>query len=349
MPTPKRTPAQPCPPSTCKDSYVVLTGAGKSGSKRVLKLFDLSPQTHCRCEPNEVPGSPLAEMPGRRSLQADSAEHLDATWDDAITTTAERISGRDRQPTPPKHHLWRWSRRLQLYRLIKHRKLRRLLGREMASPQGAEWQFPRWLGDRCALARATPVLKISMAPGWIAWLLQHRPNARVVNIVRHPGAYLHSHIGRWLKVADPEDNRRRNRDRLHAVAHHDPQWTGPTQRIDSMCAIESELWYWRYVYESLHAPGSKRSNYLLLRDEEVVADPGAAAKRLYAFAGLDCAAALTTYVAKMAPHWQDRTAPWRQLLEDDHVALVERVLAGSELETWWEPNQVVSLFDYVAY
>ena len=181
------------------------------------------------------------------------------------------------------------------------------------------------------------------------WLLRHRPEARVVNVVRHPAAFLHSHIGRWLAKADPEENARLNRARLHNIAGVDPHWSAHFGEIDDMSAVESELWYWRYVYETIHAAGRDNPRYLLVRDEDIVADPLGTAKRLYQFTGLDWCAAAQTYLERMAAHWQGHTAPWRQLIEHEHIELVERILAGSEIQTWWEPQQVVSKFDYVAY
>ena len=183
-------------------SYVILTGAGKSGSKRALKLFDLSPQTHCRCEPNELVGSPFAALPESQVLRPGIDSAMDAGWDQAVQAAAQRIGNRDHLPSPPKHHLWPWARRLQLYRLIKHGKLRRPLGAVTPALRGSEWLLPRWLGDRAALARATPVLKVSLAPGWMPWVLRHRPEARIVNVVRHPAGFLHSHGGRWLSTVD---------------------------------------------------------------------------------------------------------------------------------------------------
>ena len=73
----------------------------------------------------------------------------------------------------------------------------------------------------------------------------------------------------------------------------------------------------------------------LLRDGLVTA------KRLYQFTGLDWPVSAETYIEKMAAHWQRHAAPWRQLLADEHIAMVERVLDRSTLKTWWDPDQTV--------
>ena len=338
----------PAPGATAMEPYVVLTGAGKSGSKRALAVFDQSPRTHCRCEPNELAGSTFTALPAAQVPCPDGNDALEAHWDDAVGAAAQRMSGRDRQPTPPKHHQKPWARSLRLYRLLKHRTVRRMLGAALPAYRAPDWPYPSWLGNRGALAQATPVLKIALAPAWIPWVLRHRPEARVVSIVRHPGGFLHSHIGRWLAGVDPEENARVNRDRLHRLAEVDPGWAGRVDQIDDMSAVESELWYWRYVYETIHTAGRDSRQYLLVRDEDIVTDPVAAGQRLYRFAGLKWCGRVETYLKQMAAHWQSHSAPWHQLLDNGHVEVVERVLAGSVMQSWWDPGQVVSGFDYVA-
>lgn len=329
---------------------VVITSAGKSGSKRALKVFDLSPQTHCRCEPNALEGSRFDALPSREVLHPGNNEAMALQWDQAVEAAARCIGIRDHLPSPPKRYQWSVARQLRLYRLLKHAKLRRALSIAMPSLRGAEWPLPRWLGSRQALAQAALVLKIGPAAGWVPWLLEYRPQARIINIVRHPGGFLNSYIGRWLTNADRKKNAPRlNRARLHCVARFDRQWARRLDQIDRMSAVEAELWYWRYVYKTIHAAGRDNPQYLLVRDEDLVADPVGTAKRLYQFAGLDWCDSAQTYLEQIAEHWQTRTAPWQELLDDEHAEIVKRVLAGSALQSWWEPDQVVSLYDYVAY
>jgi len=328
---------------------VVITGTGKSGSKRILRIFDLSPVTHCRCEPNELTASPFAALPPSQVLHPGIDEQMDALWDRAVGVAARCMGSRDSLPSPPKHHHWPLARRLQLWRIVKHRKLRRTFGVASPSMRGKEWPLPWWLGSRKALAEALPVLKIGPAVGWVPWLLQHREQTKIVNIVRHPAGFLNSYIGRWLPRIDMEQTTGLNRERLHTIAQFDPGWAGRSEKIDHMSCVESELWYWRYFYETIHAAGCDNENYLMVRDEDIVADPVGTAKRLYQFAGVDWCVSAETYLGQMTDQWQSLATPWRQLLEDEHIELVERVLAGSRMQNWWDPKQTVSRFDYVAY
>ena len=328
---------------------IVITGTGKAGSKRILKIFDLSPQTHCRCEPNELPGSDFADLPPRQVLHPDTDQEMAVCWDKAVRNAARCMGGRDHLPSPAKYHYWPLAQRLQLWRMLKHRKLRRALSVVMPSLRGSEWPLPWWLGSRRTLDEAVTVLKTGPAAGWVPWLLQHRKQTKVVNIVRHPAGFLHSYIGRWLSTADIDRTTRHNRARLHTIAQLDADWPGPVDRIDDMSCIEAELWYWRYFYETVHAAGRQAPQYMLVLDEDIVADPVTSARRLYEFAELDWPDAAQTYLERTAHHWQSCTAVWKQLLDAEQVQLVERVLDGSPMQDWWTPDQRVSRFDYVAY
>ena len=84
------------------DRYIIISGAGKSGSKRILKILDLCPDTHCRCESNSLPGSRFAALPTRDILWPEIDEHMDAGWDGAMEWAATCVGERDHLPTPPK-------------------------------------------------------------------------------------------------------------------------------------------------------------------------------------------------------------------------------------------------------
>jgi hypothetical protein len=306
---------------------VVITSAGKSGSKRALKVFDLSPQTHCRCEPNAIDGSRFAALPPREVLRPGNDPAIGPLWDHAVEAAAQCIGSRDHLPSPPKHHHWPLARQLRLCRILKHGKLRRALSIASPSLRGAEWPLPWWLGSRQTLAQASLVLKIGPAAGWVPWLLRHRPATRIVNIIRHPAGFLNSYNGRWLANADRKKHALRlNRARLHSIARFDRHWADRTDQIERMSAVEAKLWYWRYLYETIDAAGRDNRQYLLVRDEDLVADPVGTSKRLYQFAGLDWCDSAQTYLEQIAKHWQRRTAPWHELLDDEQTEVVERVL-----------------------
>ena len=330
------------------DRYIIVSGAGKSGSKRILKILDLCPATHCRCESNSLPGSPFAALPTRDILWPEIDDRMEAAWDGAVGWAARCVGERDHLPTPPKRHLRPHAQRLQLYRLLKHRRLRTVLSILSPSFRGPEWPVPGWLVDPDALERAVLVLKTGPVPCWVPWVLKHRPQAAIVDVVRHPGGFLHSFKGRWLSNATGDGLAQENRARLRTIAQLEPRWGNCWNGIDRMSGLEAEMWYWRYVYETTYAAGSCSDRYCLVRDEDVIEHPQGVAKRLYDFCGVESCSYAERYLARVAPHWRSRAAPWRELLTPGEVELVERVLAGSVMETWWDRDQVVSLYDYQA-
>jgi len=329
--------------------YVLLVGYGASGTKRVLKIFDLSDRTHCRCEPNRLVGSPLSTLPYQAVLSVSDFSVLDWEWDHAIRWAASRIGERDHLPYPPKRHL-RWlGQRLQIWRLIKHKKVRRTVSLLMPSLRGPEWLVPTWLASSRELSRALPVLKMNKVGTWVPWLLEHKPQAMVVNMVRHPGGFLSSYIHRWIKTQKESEVTRLNRRRLRAIRDADPVWGALFGDVGKMSAKESELWNWRYTCTVSHEGHAGAGNYVLVKDEDVLDDPFAVAKRLYDACGLPWCDYAQQYLDKMDSHWREHSAPWRDLLSKDDTALVERILDGSLMAQWWTPDQVVSRHDYHAY
>ncbi len=329
--------------------YVLVAGAGKSGTKRVLKLFDLSPATHVRCEPNELEGSPFLRLPDYQVPETDAAEQLERGWDAAVEWASVRMGERDRFPKTVKHHIRSRARTLGLHRVVRHGKLRRVAGLVLPSLRGAEWAYPAWLGDRERLREATPVLKIGPAAGWVPWVLENRSRARVVAVIRHPGGFVYSHRKRWLDFQDQQQVARANRERLRRVLALRPGWSLPSAEVDAMSAVETELWFWRYVYEALDRAGRATGRYLRVRDEDVVADPVPTARRLWSFSGVEPAEDAEAYLRRMTDHWREHTAPWRSLLDTSDEHLVDKVLEGSALASLWEADQRVSLPTYRAY
>jgi hypothetical protein len=329
--------------------YLLILGHGKSGSKRLLRLFDVSEWTHCRCEPNELPRSPFRRLWSAHVGGARQEAELEACWDDAVSWASARMGGRDSLPSPRKAFFGGLGYRVGIDRLFKYRRARSLVGLVVPSMRGAEWTVPAWLSDADAFRRALTVLKLGPAPAWAPWVMRNRPEAKVVHVVRHPGGFLHAYRARWLANTDEELTARANRLRLRTIVRDEPAWAPVFGDIDAMNASEAELWFWRYSTETTQRAGGGQSRFRLVRDEDVVARPLEVVRSLYAWSGLRVTEQVEGYVGRMAAQWRDRSAPWRRMLDLADVALVERVLEGSVMHDWWDRDQVVSRCDYVAY
>jgi hypothetical protein len=274
---------------------------------------------------------------------------MESGWDRAVAWSAAHLGERDRVPTPPKDYIYAPARWLQLDRLLRHGKLRRALGVLVPPWRRSEWRLPRLLGSRAGLARAAFVFKVGNAPGWVPWLVEHRPHVPVLWLLRHPGGFLCSYRGRWLRHKDAGETLAASRKRLHEIASTEASWARRFGDIEDMGVEELELWYWIYSNEVIHAAGKGKPHFLSLRDEDIVADPVGTARTVFKACELEWIPRAEAYLERMKPSWQACSAPWRELLAPADVKLVERVLSTSELRDLWQADEVVSGFEYEAY
>jgi hypothetical protein len=331
---------------------VVVHGYGKSGTKRLLRIIDLSSRTHCRNEAPAVDGSPMQELtapPGWWIALPDHQKLLDAKWDDAVRWCALRVGNRDRRAPVRKdhHHPLAWH--LGLTRLLASRKIRRVARVIMPSWGPSEWLLPRCVSDRTTLSRAVPVFKINAAPGFATWVLHNRPSNKVVHIVRHPGAVMHSWSVRLLAHTGYDTVRGDNLERLRTISGLAPSWAERFGDIESMSAEEAEMWFWLYCTETTHHAGSGMDGYELVLDEHVVQDPTSEAQRLFHAIGLPWNRLVERQLAKRASGWKACTACWRDLIAPDQVPLIEKILDRSTVKGWWTKDQVVSRIDYSSH
>jgi hypothetical protein len=244
-----------------------------------------------------------------------------------------------------KHWLKRGRRRAGYFYLRqRYRAVERLLHRR-APMDGRELVFPDWMVDHTRLARSFHVFKLNAAVGYGSWLLRTRPDARVIQIVRHPGGFLKSWLKRWVRGeggmargrANPADPR--DLERLRAAARHDPRWAALFGDIEAMDRAENELWWWRWVNETLYAAGQGRPGYTLVRYEELAHEPLSVAQRVYEACGLAWDATITARVRAIASGAEQIAHAWKDELEPELVAVVEKVLHGSAMEQWWSRTE----------
>ena len=329
--------------------YVLIHGYGKSGTKRLLRIFDFSPITHCRFEPNVPAGSPLHELftqQRRWIVLRDDERLLEEKWDNAVQWSSLRMGVFDRIPPVAKNHHHGLAWYGGLFRLLGSRKVCSIAGFIMPSLRGSEWLIPSWMSNQATLSKAIPVFKLVSSPGIAAWGLKHRPRHKVVHLVRHPGAMMHSWSVRFLAQMDYDRVRRDNLERLRVISQLRPSWAKRFGDVESMSAEEAEMWFWLFSTETTHQAGFGLEQYILVLDEHVVRDTVAVAKRLFQACQLPWSRSVETRLLKRASEWQACTACWRDLLKLDQVSLIERILDRSSIKGWWSENQLVSRIDY---
>lgn len=317
-----------------KRNYVLIAGHGRSGTNFLLQLLDMSSLTHCRNEPDELGSSLLRELPGK-FVYAGAAPSLDEGWDPAVESASESIGIRDHRIPVPKEHFRSLTGR-QGQRLWCSPQMSSLLASMNLFGSRDERRIPIWLGRKAAVRAALPVLKMNQIPGWISWVIPRRSDAKVLHIVRHPGGFLASWKSRYLKSKDREFVTAQNRQRLAEVAVVDPSWGNRWGDPTAMTAEESELWYWRYAAESIHAAGENADNYHLVVYDQLTSEPVEISKEVYRFCELPWRAGHKQMVQEMTRGSQQIASAWRQKLSAADQELVSRILDGSTLASCWD-------------
>jgi hypothetical protein len=113
-----------------------------------------------------------------------------------------------------------------------------------------------------------------------------------------------------------------------------------------MSAEEAELWYWCYMNEAIHEIGVSCSSYNFVLDEDIARDAPTVVDMLMQRCGLTVSSSMIDVMTNVAHKWRDKLCDWHQLLDHNHVKLVDRVLADSSLRQYWGPNELVSGIDY---
>ena len=320
--------------------YALLIGQGRSGTNFLLSLLDQSPATHCRNEPDQLDRSAMSRFGEFRFFVRDAAR-LEAQFDDAVRETAHSVGPRDHMADVDKDWIVRGRRRPGYFYLRqRYRFVERLLRRRLPM-DGRELWLPRWMVDHARLAKSFHVFKLNAAPGVGAWALGARPGARVIQIVRHPGGFAKSWLKRWVRGeggmgrGQGNADALRDEDRLREVARLDPAWARILGDVGAIGRAEGELLWWRYVNETLNRAGHGAPNYHLVLYEDLARDPLRVGRDVFGFCGLPWNDDVARRIGSIAGGAEKIARAWKDELEPELVALVEKVLHGSSMEHWW--------------
>jgi hypothetical protein len=301
----------------------------------VLSLFDASAETLCRNEPNTTfPQGGFGRLPPRWVLGADHDAMLRG-WDAAIREARSHVGARDLPPSGRKHHLRQLPQRLGLSGLPWRRGTGRLLRWLSPSVRSGQWRRSALISDRNRALEAFAVLKINATAGWAAWVLEHRPHVPVFHLVRHPAGALNSYLKRWLSRQDQAAVLADSRLRARQIRELRPDWSDRLERIDSMGVSELEMWWWRYLTESLLDVGANRPGYMRIVFEELAVDPVGLMREAYRRCGLQWTEDVEVRVAATARTSSGIARAWRSDLDAETVRAVERAVGDSPAMALW--------------
>lgn len=218
-----------------------------------------------------------------------------------------------------------------------------MLSKFITGLRGSEWRVPLWMIDEKQLDESLPIFKINNAPGLGIWALRHRPQMRLLHLVRHPGGMLNSWTKRYLSQADSEYVLQHNRDRLKRIIQLAPQWQPRFGDIDAMDLKEAELWYWRYANETLYVEGQQHDQCHTIAYEQLTREPLACARQAFDFVGLAWSPRIEQSVVAMSKDSPQIAKAWHSRLTAEQIDMVHRVLDGSPLQQLWnDPHGAAS-------
>lgn len=328
--------------------YILITGHGRSGTNWLLDIFDASPSTHCRNEPNEVLGSSLEYV---RELWKSprSADKVTALWETKVSIARISSSERDHRIEAPKNHVYTFAQKTGLASLPVRPKFRKVLRQIFPDLRHGEWPVPRWVGDRHMLEKSCTVLKINMLASWfVNWHVDQYSNRPVLHIVRHPAGYLNSSIRRFFSKCSSSQREFEHQfyqRMLRTAIEIAPEWEEIIGDVEALGLYEAVMWFWRVNNEMIFSVSQTRPNYHLLVYEDLVRSPVAVSRTLYEFCNLswsDSIESLITNGLNTSVWGPLKSTPtstakaWKQKLSSAHLQLVEQVLDGSLLKSLWE-------------
>lgn len=319
----------------------LIVGHGGSGTNWLLEIFDQSRSTFCANERNRIAQSLMSELPDPE-IDCGQYAGVEDIWDWVADGTKHRFGERD-PVSQSKDFLYCGLRGKLLYLIRSKRRLRELLSIFNDRLSGPEWQAPQLLVKQDRLDDALLVLKIIRCPALACWLLRHPGNeASVIHILRHPGGALDSWRRRLLNKRNYRLVGINNRNRLEAILRLDKNTTTSTRNKILDCLNEggndvfrSELLYWLYSNEKIHACGNERSNYFLVNYDALAKDPEGIARKVYSFLGLPLDGSVMEEILDKATNSLDISVRWKDSVSPEYRAMLESVLEGSRFESMW--------------
>jgi hypothetical protein len=170
------TPALQPPPAPRR--YVLLSGSGRSGSNNLLDILDCHPDTLCRSEAPDIPGTVMSRLPKGGFRPGDEPEPFTADfperWRAAVVDSGCRNAKRDHFIGDHK----RYFRHPLIARLLQpvfgSGTARRWMARVAPVYGQPEWPIPALYVSPARLAEAVPVFKVGCAAGWIGRVIPSR-------------------------------------------------------------------------------------------------------------------------------------------------------------------------------
>lgn len=310
-----------------QDRYCLIVGHGRSGTNLALDALDLHPMTVCRNEPNEIDGSLFANIPGDLT-EWTQTEEFQSAWTKAVEVSYLRKGNRDRFHN---HHKAFFRNKLSAIiaeSILPRRSFRPLT----AAKSRGEWAVPDIFLNKSILNDIIPVYKILLRPHWITNTHQSSANQYVLHIIRSPLGFINSWYNRYITAnkLNERDVHRANMDSVEVILRRLNGAMRSGWHFSTESLIESELWRWRYMNDTLYSELKMSPRYKLVHYRNLTQSAVDAGREIYDWLGLDRCEWLDEGVKGM----RNTLFPSRHrknLPSDLVLDLAESVLEGSPL------------------
>lgn len=309
--------------------HVIVAGHGRSGTNLALNLLDCSVQTVCRNEPNEIRG--IFDPLGDGYFPPQDPESDARLLSDTLNKARFLNSRRDNPNYAHKPYI-RNADLLRFYVRVRNRLSRH-------APEERERKLPGLLYNYPELDACLPVFKILLWPGRIAATHAHLTGQRVIHVVRDPATFLKSWFTRYVQetAGDPAQVFQDNLPSLQRIL---PAYGKDPARIDTFsekALLESELWRWRYMNETLYAALNRSERYMHVLYQDLVSEPEQCAKKMMTFCELQADPALGSRISRTENIFRpsNSTPPDAGMVAE----VVETVMSGSRLSELFQGQQ----------
>jgi hypothetical protein len=267
-----------------QNPYVLISGKGRSGSNRLLDMFDASRRTVCRSEVNKIPGSAFNGIGGELFPEDFGSAQLDALRG-AIRGAGIKRSARDRLSQTDKVYLTAAGR--AVFPSMAKTRFRKFLSAVGVIGDASEWTLPGALLSDEGMTRARIILKLNACPTWATALVQADEQCRILHNIRDPFDYLQSWYNRFIRDRKGLSSFEENfSDVPRLLKHFGRENPNRLRQPIEENLIEVELWRWRYINERLLSLEAYPDSYMRVTYSDIEEDLLGAARRIFAFADL---------------------------------------------------------------
>ena len=312
---------------------ILIFGASRSGTSWLGKIFDSHPNTLYRAEPDKELRN--AEIPFLCTDQ-DIATYRDAAAKYADALMAVHNSNAAGSPPFPRkayHSDVQYAVRTAMIYGVKS--LGRLpgLGGSFGNMNVPDFADFRRSGD------VRMVMKSVGSLGRLGLFLAAMPDAKVILIIRHPCGHVASVIAGQKTRNLPQNAA------LGGLGETAPaRERGLNQStLDGLPLVEQLAWRWLILNELALRQSDGNDNVMVLKYEDLCAEPEPVARRLFEFAGLPWSEQTAGFVAESTASRNETGSgyfsvnrdplisamKWKTQMEPDDIAAVRRVVDKS--------------------